>query len=244
MNAQTADKSVKQSKHRRAARKVRFILINPDAQEVFVAGSFNNWNPTATPLMNIGQGHWVRQLSLPVGRYEYQFVVDGRWIYDRAAPELVENPLGGMNSVLEVRRPQFKLTAARPAAKHINKKWAPHYRALLKLRRRLLKDRGQQISEAAAPFEPHSMYLADTGTDELDHELAMAELDAEQNLLYEVEQAIQRILDGTYGKCELTGKPIPAARLQAIPWTPFCKEVEEELERLRSTPSYTLPSLN
>ena len=226
------------SKHRRTAlsecrtpsQPVRFVLINADAQEVSVAGSFNNWNPTFTRLTNLGHGQWVRELSLPVGRYEYQFVVDGRWIHDRAALELAENPLGGMNSILEVPWPQFKLISPRPAAKHINPKWAWHYQALSKLRRRLLKDRDEQMSEAAEPTEPHSLHLADSATDELDHELAIAELDAEQNLLYEGEQAIQRILNGTYAKCELTGKPIPAARLRAIPWTRFSKEAEAELE--------------
>jgi RNA polymerase-binding transcription factor DksA len=238
MNPQTADKPVNHSKRHIQARKARFVLINPDAQEVFVAGSFNDWNPTTTPLLNIGHGRWVRELSLPVGRYEYQFVVDGRWTHDRASRELVDNPLGGMDSVLEVQRPQFQLTA-RHSATHINPKWAWHYHALLKLRKRLLKDRLQQISELAGPLEPHSMHLADTATDEFAHELAIRELGAGQNLLYDVERAIQRTIDGTYGKCELTGKPIPAARLRAVPWAPFSKDVEAEIERLRSTKSDT-----
>jgi RNA polymerase-binding protein DksA len=213
---------------------VRFILFYPEAQEVFVAGSFNNWNPGATPLTDMGHGHWVKDLPLPPGRYEYQFVVDGRWMHDRAAKELVDNPLGGINSVLEVKRPQFTLTLVRPRTKTVNPKWSWHYRALLKLRKRLLKERDQQISQVAEPLEPHSMHLADAATDEFDHELAIGELDAEQNLLYEIEQAIQRIVNGTYGKCELSGKSIPAARLRAVPWTPFTMEVEDELERLRS----------
>jgi RNA polymerase-binding transcription factor DksA len=214
---------------------VRLILIAPDAQEVFVAGSFNNWNPGATPLVNISHGRWVKDLSLPPGRYEYQFVVDGHWMQDRAAKELVDNPLGGINSVFEVARPPFQPTRALPAIGKINPMWRRHYRALIKLRDRLLKDRAEQISEAAEPLESHSMHLADSATDEFDHELAMGELDAKQNLLYEVEQAIQRIRNGTYAQCELTGKSIPAARLRAVPWTPFTKEVEDELERLRST---------
>ncbi len=213
---------------------VCLILIAPDAQEVFVAGSFNNWNPGATPLVNTSHGRWVKDLSLPRGQYEYKFVVDGRWIHDRAAREKVENPFGGINSVIEVPQPRYKPTDVRAAARRINQKWSWHYRSLIQLRHRLLTDRAEQISEASQPTEPHSMYLADSATDELDHELAIGELDAEQNLLYEVEQAIQRISNGTYGKCDLTGKSIPVARLRAVPWTPFTKEVEDELERLRS----------
>jgi len=85
-----------------ARRTVRFILIDPEAQEVFLAGSFNNWNPTKTPLTDIGHGHWVAEVVLPSGHHEYQFVVDGRWIHDRSASRLVDNPFGGINSVVEI----------------------------------------------------------------------------------------------------------------------------------------------
>src|SRR5689334_22146714 len=72
----------------------RFIRIDPDAHEVFVAGSFNSWNPCSTPLTNIGRGRWVKELSLAPGRYEYQFVVDGRWMPNRQAEELTFNESG------------------------------------------------------------------------------------------------------------------------------------------------------
>jgi RNA polymerase-binding transcription factor DksA len=78
------------------------------------------------------------------------------------------------------------------------------------------------------------MHLADSATDEIDHDLAANALNSEQELLYEIEQAIRRILDGTYGKCQVTGKRIPSARLHAVPWTPFRRQVEEELETLRA----------
>jgi RNA polymerase-binding transcription factor DksA len=214
-----------------------FVLFDAAAQEVFVAGSFNNWNPGAIPLLNTGHGHWAKDLPLPAGRHEYQFVVDGRWMRDRASREKAAIPFGGINSVIEVAHPPFKPIGVRTATNRVEPKWSWHYRALIKLRDRLLKDRAEQIGEATEPFEPHSMHIADSATDEFDHEMAIGELDAEQNLLYEVEQAIQRILNGNYGKCELTGKSIPAARLRAVPWTPFSKEVEDKLERLRSTAS-------
>jgi RNA polymerase-binding transcription factor DksA len=114
--------------------------------------------------------------------------------------------------------------------KNINPKWAWHYQVLLALRDRLLEERGERRAEAAQPLEPHSMDIADSATDECDHNLALAELSAEQDALYEVDEALKRILNGTYGLCEETGKPIPAARLRAIPWTRFGKEVEVRLE--------------
>lgn len=83
-------------------RKVRFFLLDPYAEQVCVAGSFNNWNPTATPLIREGRQLWRRELMLPFGRYEYQFVIDDHWKPDRAARETTFNPFGGINSVITV----------------------------------------------------------------------------------------------------------------------------------------------
>jgi len=77
---------------------------------------------------------------------------------------------------------------------------------------------------------------ADSATDEFDHDLAWTQLSAEQNALYEVNNALQRILGGSYGLCEETGKAIPAARLRAIPWTRFTYAVEERLEKKGAVP--------
>lgn len=93
-----------------------------------------------------------------------------------------------------------------------------------------MQQQGERRTEMAQPLEPHSMDIADSATDEFDRDLALSELSAAQNVLYEVEEALKRILNGTYGSCEQTGKPIPAARLRALPWTRFGKEVEAELE--------------
>jgi hypothetical protein len=71
---------------------------------------------------------------------------------------------------------------------------------------------------------------ADSATDEFDHDLALAQLSAKQNALYEVNQALKRLSDGRYGICEATGKAIPPARLRAIPWARFTQEVEARLE--------------
>jgi hypothetical protein len=58
----------------------------------------------------------------------------------------------------------------------------------------------------------------------------------EQEALYEVDAALQRIDDGTYGICELTGQLIPWKRLEAIPWTRFSIEAEVQLETLGTHP--------
>jgi 1,4-alpha-glucan branching enzyme len=77
-------------------------LVHPSARQVFVAGSFNNWQPEQTPLVAAGNGRWTGDLKVAPGRYEYLFVVDGQWLPDPAAKQTVENPFGGRNSVLTV----------------------------------------------------------------------------------------------------------------------------------------------
>lgn len=81
---------------------VCFELTHPSAQSVFIAGSFNDWHPAIIPMIALGDGRWRKDLTLPPGRYEYRFVVDGQWVDDAAANETVPNPFGGQNAVLIV----------------------------------------------------------------------------------------------------------------------------------------------
>jgi RNA polymerase-binding transcription factor DksA len=73
--------------------------------------------------------------------------------------------------------------------------------------------------------------MADAGTDTYDRDLALSLLSSEQDAVYEIEEALTRIRDGTYGVCELTGEPIEPDRLEAIPWTRFSTAAEKQLER-------------
>lgn len=112
----------------------------------------------------------------------------------------------------------------------IPRRWAWHYRTLLSLRDRLLQQGEGARGAVAQPLEPHSMDEADSASDEFDHDLGLSQLSAEQDALYEVDQALRRIREGTYGVCEESGQPIPAARLQAIPWARRTREAEARRE--------------
>lgn len=82
---------------------VSLELVRPGAKQVCVAGTFNEWKPERTPLVSRGDGHWVGDIAIKPGRYEYMFVVDGQWLPDPNATESVQNPYGGRNSVLVAR---------------------------------------------------------------------------------------------------------------------------------------------
>ena len=88
-----------------AGRHIRFDLsVNPGSR-VFVAGTFNNWNPNANPLKdNPGSGHCKATLLIPTGVHEYKFVVNGEWRTDPNCAETVTNNCGSLNSVLRVVR--------------------------------------------------------------------------------------------------------------------------------------------
>lgn len=81
---------------------VTIRYVAPDARDVKVAGNFNGWHPDATPLKKSGVGEWAIQLKLRPGKYEYRFVVDGKWCDDPHASLRGANPFGGFNSILEV----------------------------------------------------------------------------------------------------------------------------------------------
>jgi 1,4-alpha-glucan branching enzyme len=81
---------------------VRFELFDRNAREAFLVGTFNDWQPGLTPLINPGDGNWAAELKLKPGTYEYRFIVDGRWTEDLKSSRFATNPFGGVNSVLEV----------------------------------------------------------------------------------------------------------------------------------------------
>ena len=61
---------------------VRFVLVAPEAKQVSLAGTFNQWDARATPLVRAGNV-WTATLTLPAGQHQYAFVVDGaRWVPD------------------------------------------------------------------------------------------------------------------------------------------------------------------
>ena len=82
-------------------------------------------------------------------------------------------------------------------------------------------------SEASA----FGMHQADAGSDAYDRDFALSLLSQEQDSLYEIDEALKRIDSGSYGICEMSGKPILHARLEALPFTRYTVECQAEIEK-------------
>lgn len=80
---------------------VQFEVSAEPGSRVSVAGTFNNWDPEATPLAdNLEIGHYKVSLHIPKGKHEYKFVVNGDWVSDPNCKDSVPNEFGSVNSVI------------------------------------------------------------------------------------------------------------------------------------------------
>jgi RNA polymerase-binding transcription factor DksA len=118
-----------------------------------------------------------------------------------------------------------------PQRVKVKPQWAKYYSNLLELRERLLHQMNGLAKETAEQLPGYSLHMADSGTDNFDRDFALSLLSSDQDAVYEIEEALKRIEKNTYGVCELTGKNIPKARLDAIPWTRFTVEAQGQLEK-------------
>jgi RNA polymerase-binding transcription factor DksA len=128
-------------------------------------------------------------------------------------------------------RPMSKAGATQVDVKKIKHEWQGYYTCLLELREQLMSQMNGLAKESAQELPGYSLHMADSGTDNFDRDFALSLLSADQDSVYEIEEALKRIEKKTFGICELTGKPIPKARLEAIPWTRFTVEAQAQLER-------------
>ena len=122
--------------------------------------------------------------------------------------------------------------------------------AILKLHDTLVKRRDALRNALAGDLSLLKEMQAQSGGDEIDAALDSAHTELNSQLaelesreLAQVEDALERMKDGTYGICEATGKPIPLARLQALPYATFSIEAQRELEKhaeFGTTPDWSL----
>lgn len=106
---------------------------------------------------------------------------------------------------------------------HVMAKWKWHLQTLLRLRERCRRESHEHTSDAET-LEQADPDFAARASNESEFEALIAQVQAEEGLLVEVEAALGRLRSGTYGICVDRQTPIPAARLRAIPWTRLCVE--------------------
>lgn len=85
--------------------------------------------------------------------------------------------------------------------------------------------------DASGNLSKMPIHMADVGTDTFNQDMDIQLLEGEHRKLKLIDEALKRIDEGTYGVCLYSGKPIPKARLQAIPYARYTVEAQEELER-------------
>lgn len=85
--------------------------------------------------------------------------------------------------------------------------------------------------DASGDLSSMPIHMADLGTDNYQQEFSLGLMDSERKLITEIDDALQRVSDGTYGICEGTGLPIAKARLEAQPWARYSVEYARKMEQ-------------
>jgi len=119
---------------------------------------------------------------------------------------------------------------------HLTQADIEHFKALLLEKRQELLGNVKSMEDETLKRDRTDlsnlpMHMGDMGTDtyEMDHALSL--VDGERKILEEIDQALDRIENKTYGICLGSGKPISKARLQAIPWTKYSIEYATQMEK-------------
>ena len=136
----------------------------------------------------------------------------------------------------KTKRPNFA-----PAGKKVPEKFKRFHKLLIDLRTHLTEGIELHSEETlkrsakddAGDLSSYGQHMADAGTDTFDRDFALSLVSSEQEALSEIEAAINRIYDGTYGVCEITGKAIAKERLGAVPFTRYSTVAQKDLERNR-----------
>ena len=133
-----------------------------------------------------------------------------------------------------------KVSSTRTKKRSLTSADTEHFKQiLLEKRREILRNVNEFEDEAlkksrldaAGDLSSMPIHMADIGTDNYEQEFALGLMDSERKLLREIDDALGRIEQKTYGICEGTGKPIPKARLEAQPWAKYCIEYARMLEQ-------------
>jgi DnaK suppressor protein len=144
-------------------------------------------------------------------------------------------------------KPAVKVAAKAPAAAEpppaplkggLSKSELNEYKALLIARKKVLQGDVKTLedeackkgTDAAGDLSTLPMHLADLGTDSFEQDISLGLMENESDELHEIQEAFERIKDGSFGLCETCRKKIPKERLKAIPYTRLCVPCKKKEE--------------
>lgn len=123
------------------------------------------------------------------------------------------------------------LLGPKSPSRRVPRKWQEAYDRLVKLREDFSRQQASLSKDAGPTAQFSGMHMADAGTDASEQDMVLGVLSFDSDTVQQIDLAIERIRNGTYGVCELTGKAISQERLKAVPWARFSADAEKQLER-------------
>ena len=95
----------------------------------------------------------------------------------------------------------------------------------------IARETSKNPREASGDLSAYTVHMADLSSDTYERELAMNIVSSEQEVLYQIDDALKRFDDGTYGSCQQCAKPISMSRLKAVPYTSLCISCQRAKEQ-------------
>lgn len=165
-------------------------------------------------------------------------VVNGRRVRVIAAKAPVSKKKAPAKAVTEKPRDegptdaQIAAIKTRLSAKELNEYKQILLEARAELIARVTGLEDEALRSSGGNLSNMPLHMADIGTDTFDQDLAIGMAETERELLREIDEALDRVVAKTYGVCQLTGKPIPKARLDAKPWAKYTVEAARQIEKM------------
>ena len=95
----------------------------------------------------------------------------------------------------------------------------------------IARDASTSPRDASGDLSAYTVHMADMAADTYDRELSMNLVSSEQEILYQMDDALKRLDDGSYGICQQCNKPITLSRLKAVPYASMCIECQRSKEK-------------
>jgi RNA polymerase-binding protein DksA len=95
----------------------------------------------------------------------------------------------------------------------------------------IAKDASISPRDASGDLSAYTVHMADMAADTYDRELSMNIASSEQEILYQIDDALKRLDDGSYGICQQCNQPITMSRLKAVPYASLCIACQRSKEQ-------------